>query len=152
MYYITKEKKQILEKELKNLKEVRRKEIAEKLDEAKALGDLKENAEYAEARREQGEIEDRISEIEEILKNSKIVERKQTDFIEIGSVVELKKNNSKNTVTYEIVGVKEVDIFQNKISFLSPLGKELMGKKKGDKFDFTTPSGKKVKYEIVNIK
>jgi len=153
-YKITKEKLKSLKEELDYLKNVKRAEIAQKLDEAKALGDLKENAEYHEARNEQSKVEDRIAEIEEILDDYEIIKHKKGDKVEIGSEVKLekKKKRKKEEVTYNIVGIKEVDVFNNRISFLSPLGKELMGKKKGDEFVFTNLDGEEVKYKILDIK
>ncbi len=148
-YYLTKEKKKELEKELKELIGKGRKDIAERLDEAKELGDLKENAEYHQAREDQGKMEARIEEIEVVLKESEIIQHKNKDIIEIGSKVELKKDGKKKN--FEIVGRQEVDILLGKIAFDAPLSKYLLGKKKGDKFIFEAPNGDKVNYEILKV-
>jgi transcription elongation factor GreA len=148
-YYLTKEKKAELEAELKELLNKGRKEIAERLDDAKALGDLKENAEYHQAREDQGKMEARIEELEVILKEAEIIKHKNTGEIEVGSKVEVKKDGKKKE--FEIVGRQETDIFSGKIALDSPLAKELIGKKKGDKFTFLAPNGKKVEYEIVKV-
>jgi len=148
-YYLTIEKKKELEIELKNLTTSGRKEIAERLDEAKALGDLKENAEYHQSRDDQGKMEARIRELEAMLKESEIIKHPKGDKVEIGSRVEMKKDGKK--INYEIVGRAEVDILNNKIPLDSPLAKEMMGKKEKDIFIFETPNGKKYNYEILKI-
>ncbi|HIP34087.1 MAG TPA: transcription elongation factor GreA [Bacteroidia bacterium] len=148
-YYVTKEKKIELEAELKKLINSGRKEISERLDESKALGDLKENAEFHQAREDQGKMEARIEELEVILKESEIVEHKNKGEVEVGAKVEVKKDGKKKI--FEIVGRQEVDISTGKIALDSPLAKELIGKHKGDKFTFLTPGGDKVDYEILKV-
>lgn len=138
--YLSKEKYAELKQELAYLTHERRKEIAESLEAAKALGDLSENAEYHAAREAQVAVEERIMQIEEILKNAVIMTAKhKTDSVGIGSVVTVKKG--KEEKTYTIVGSEEADIAQGKISNQSPLGKAIFGKKKGDTFTYTTPQG-----------
>jgi transcription elongation factor GreA len=149
-HYLSKEKYRELEGELKYLKTVRRKEIAENLEFAKSLGDLSENAEYQEAREEQAKVEDRIATIEEILKNADIVEDHHSIVAELGSFVVIKKEDEKTELRYHIVGSEEANIKENKISNESPMGKALLGKRKGDVFTVTTPRGQ-TRYTVLNI-
>jgi len=149
--YLTKEKHQELQSELDNLKKVKRKEVAENLEYAKSLGDLSENAEYHEARELQANIEDRISKLELILKSAIIVSDRHTDTVGIGSTVVVKRDKNDQTSTFTIVGSEEVDVKSGKLSMNSPLGGALLGKKKGENFSFTAPSGM-VNYKIVDIK
>ncbi len=148
--YLTQEKFDELTKELDTLKTVRRNEIAADLEYAKSLGDLSENAEYHEAREAQAEVEDRIAKLDLLLKNASIVSTHSKDKVTVGSVVTVKKGGSKEDHQYMIVGSEEADLAKNKISFNSPLGNSLVGKKKGDSFEFKTPKGE-VKYTIVSI-
>ena len=148
--YVSKEKYKELGKELEYLKTTRRKEIADKLEFAKSLGDLSENAEYHEAREDQAGTEKRILELEEILKNAQVVERHHSEAVEIGSVIVVKKTGGREEKKYQIVGSEEADTVTGKISYLSPLGSALMGKKKGDKVSFQSPAGK-VEYVVVEI-
>jgi len=137
--YVSREKYQELQKELETLMHVKRKEIAEKLEAAKALGDLSENAEYHAAREEQAGLEERIMELELILKNAQIVSKSKKDYVGIGSKVVIEKGGKKHT--YAIVGSEEADAASGKISNKSPLGESLIGKKKGESFSFLTPGG-----------
>ncbi len=147
--YLTKEKFSALSSELENLKTVRRKEIAQDLEYAKSLGDLSENAEYQEAREAQSNIEDRINKIESILKNALIVSGHTVDVVTIGSKIVLRKENTKEDSEYTIVSSEEADLSSGKLSYTSPLGAELMGKKKGQTFDFKSPKGI-IPYTIVD--
>jgi transcription elongation factor GreA len=148
--YLSKEKLKELQIELEDLKTVKRKDIIEKLEYAKSLGDLSENAEYQEAREAQGVLEDRIAVLEGMLKSAVIVSHKQGDTVSIGSTVTLAKKGSNDTVTYEIVGSEESDVANKKISNRSPLGESLMGKKTGETFTFEAPGGE-VTYTIKKI-
>ncbi len=148
--YITEEKKQALQDELKNLRTFKRKEILEALESAKALGDLSENAEYHQAREDQGKTEDRINQIEYMLQSSVVVKKHQSSKVEIGTTVIIKKDGSKDNVTYSVVGAEEADMMQNKISNKSPLGEALFGKKKGDVVSINTPKGL-AKYTLIDI-
>jgi len=148
--YITEEKKQALQDELNHLKTVKRKEILESLEAARALGDLSENAEYHQAREDQGKTEDRILQIEHMLKSSIIVRKHSSTNVEIGTTVKVKKENLKEEITYSIVGAEEADMTNHKISNKSPLGEALFGKKKGDVISIKTPKGL-VKYTLVDI-
>jgi transcription elongation factor GreA len=148
--YLTKEKFDALSAELENLKTVRRKEIAQDLEYAKSLGDLSENAEYQEAREAQSSIEERISKIESILKTALIVSGHTTEVVTIGSKIVIKKESSKEPVEYVMVSSEEADVSVGKLSYASPLGEILMGKKKGQTFDFKSPKGN-ITYTIVSI-
>jgi len=148
--YITEEKKKALFEEINHLKTVKRKEILEALESAKALGDLSENAEYHQAREDQGKTEDRINQIEYMLQSAVVVKKHSSSKVEIGTTVLVRKENSKDTITYSIVGAEEADMTHNKISNKSPLGEALFGKSKGDVVNITTPKGI-VKYTLVEI-
>lgn len=150
--YLTPEKFDELKKELEHLKTVRRKEIAESLEYARSLGDLSENAEYQEARDMQAAIEERIAHLEKTIKEAKIVsdKDKQGDVVSLGSVVTIQKDKDKDKKEYTIVGSEEANIHDRKLSYLSPLGEALMGKSKGDEFEFETPVGKK-KYKVLKV-
>lgn len=147
MYKITKEGKAELEQELEQLKG-RRGEIADKIAEARDYGDLSENAEYDAAREEQGLVETRIAEIEDIVQNAEIIVSAKKGVVGLGSVVELKKGDK--TVTYTVVGPVEADPLQGKISNESPIGEALMGKKVGETVVITTPKGE-IEYEVITV-
>ncbi len=148
--YITEDKKKSLIEELNTLKTVKRREILESLEAAKALGDLSENAEYHQAREDQGKTEDRINQIEYMLQSAVVVKKHHSTKVEIGTTVSVKKEGSKEAVTYSIVGAEEADMSVNKISNKSPLGEALFGKSKGDVVTITTPKGQ-VKYTLLEI-
>lgn len=146
-YQITAEGKRELEQELAELKP-RRSEVAEKIAEARDFGDLSENAEYDAAREEQGLLETRIAEIEDILNNADIIKSSGRKVVGLGSRVELK--TGKKTVTYTVVGPVEADPLEGKISNESPIGIALVGKKLGDAVTITIPKGD-VTYEITDV-
>jgi transcription elongation factor GreA len=148
--YITKEKRAQLEAELADLQGPRRKEILESLAYAKSLGDLSENAEYHQAREEQGKLEERIKKIEQVLQSSEVVKGGGGDIIEIGSRVVVQKEGTKDEKTYVIVGSEEANMAEGKISNRSPFGEALFGKKKGDNVSFKTPNGV-VNYKIIKV-
>ena len=141
-----------LEEELQELRTVRRKEIAQKIKEAREQGDLSENAEYDAAKDEQKEIEARINELEEILKNAEIVRSDEVgkDKVNIGCVVTVKRVESGDVQTFKMVGSTEADFLNNKISNESPIGSAMMGAKVGDVVEAETPSGS-FKMEILEI-
>ena len=147
LYQITDEGKTELEAELQELKG-RRGAIADKIAEARDFGDLSENAEYDSAREEQGLVESRIAEIEDILLNAELIRGGKTSKVSLGSKVELK--TGKKTVAYTVVGPVEADPLEGKISNESPIGGALMGKKVGETATITTPKGSTT-YEIVSI-
>jgi len=147
LFQITEAGKKELEAELDELKS-RRGAIADKIAEARDYGDLSENAEYDAAREEQGLVESRIAEIEEILLNAEIIKASGRTAVGLGSKVELK--TGKKTVTYTVVGSVEADPLEGKISDESPIGVAVFGKKVGEHATITTPKGE-VTYEIVKI-
>ncbi len=149
--YITIQKKTELEKELETLIKVSRKEVAEALEYAKSLGDLSENAEYHQAREDQARLEDRILEVQNILKNAVIAERHHSNIVEVGAVVHVKKKSARTEQVFILVGSEEVDIENGKISNESPLGVALLGTKVGDVAIFTNPKGEEVTYTVVSI-
>ena len=146
-YQITKSGKEELETELEELKS-RRGAIADKIAEARDYGDLSENAEYDAAREEQGIVESRIAEIEEILQNADIISGGKGSTVGLGSKVELK--SGKKTIVYTVVGPVEADPLEGKVSNESPIGLALTGKKVGDQAVVTTPKGD-ISYEVVTI-
>jgi transcription elongation factor GreA len=148
--YLTRSKFNEFSKELKELKTIKRKEIAEQLNYARSLGDLSENAEYKEAREKQGAMESRIRELDAIVENAEIIKGNKSGIAELGSEVSLAKGTSKEKITYTIVGSAEADMASMKISHESPLGSSMMGKEKGDSFELTTPGGK-MKYKIIKV-
>ncbi|MFA6184470.1 MAG: transcription elongation factor GreA [Parcubacteria group bacterium] len=150
MKLITKEGLKKLDEELNDRQTRIRQEIARAIKEAKEQGDLSENAEYSEAKRQQAENESRIAILESTIKNSQIVDDSaSTDgFIKIGSDVGVKFNNKE--VTFHIVGASEADPSNFRISNESPLGKALLGKKEGDITKVETPTGA-VKYTILKV-
>lgn len=149
--YLSQEKYDEIVKELEELKTVKRKEIADALEYARSLGDLSENAEYQEAREDQAKLESRISELKEIIKNAQIISDKHGSTVTIGSVVTVKSTKGGDKREFTVVGSAEADFSQNKLSNDSPLGKCVLGKKKGDEVDCNTPKGL-VKYEILSVK
>lgn len=150
MEYLTPEKKTELEKELEHLKSVRRKEIADALEYAKSLGDLSENAEYHQAREDQANCEERISHIEQILKNAVVMTEHKSGFVEVGTQVTVLKKGDKDSRNFTIVGSEEADSLSGKISNESPLGKAILGRVKGDTVSFVTPKGE-MTYTIKSI-
>ena len=142
------------EDELQDLKVNRRREIAQKIKEAREQGDLSENAEYDAAKDEQRDIELRIEEIDKILKNAEVVDEEDVDLdaISIGCTVLLRDIEFDEEMEYKIVGSTEADCLNGKISNESPVGVALIGSKEGDQVEVETPSGEMVKYEILSIK
>ncbi len=140
------------EEELEELKVVRRQEVAQKIKEARAQGDLSENAEYDAAKDEQRDIEARIEELEKILKNAEVVVEDEVDLarINIGCKVKVKDLTDNETLEYRIVGSTEANSLQNKISNESPVGKALIGAKKGDTVSVETQAGV-FKYKVMGI-
>lgn len=146
VYQITEAGRKELEAELEELKS-RRGDIADKIAEARDYGDLSENAEYDSAREEQGLVETRIAEIEDILMNAEEIKTRKSNKVQLGSTVEL-KNGAK--AVYTLVGPVEADPLNGKISNESPLGVALMGKVVGDDVTISTPKGDTT-YTVVAI-
>ncbi len=141
-----------LEQELTHLKTVRRREIASRIKQAIAYGDLSENSEYDEAKNEQAFIEGRIVSLENMLKNAKIIDDEDitTDVVSIGTTVKLLDIEFDEVIEYTIVGSAEADPSQNKISNESPVGRNLIGKTKGAEVEVAIPDGV-IKFKILEI-
>ena len=143
-----------LKKELEELKHIKRPKIVEAIAEARAHGDLKENAEYHAAKDEQAKIEGRIIEINDLIARANVIDVTQLekkDNVIFGSTVDLVDLENKKKKTYKIVGKDEADLTKNFIYFKSPVGKALIGKNKKDLITVTTPSGEK-NFEIIKVK
>ena len=139
--YLTNEGFLEIEEELNHLKEVKRPEVIKALKDARALGDLSENAEYDAARNEQAIVEGRIAELEKILETAELIEKKDTDKVGLGTTVTIKYEEEDDVEEYRIVGSKEADPSNNKISNESPLAKAIMGAKIGDICTVESPNG-----------
>jgi len=150
--YLTHAKYEELLKELKRLKKVDRRKIATEIAIARDKGDLRENAEYDAAKEKQGHIEKRIAELEDKLTRVAIVDDLELDTskVNIGASVELQDLNTKEKMTYHLVGPDEADYEQDKISVASPVGKALLGHKKGEKVKIQVPAGV-LEYKITAI-
>ncbi len=143
-----------LKKELENLKNIKRPEIIKAIAEARAHGDLKENAEYHAAKDEQGKIEGRVNQINYLFANANVIDvtkLEKKDSVIFGSTVDLIDLESNQKKTYKIVGKDESDIKKNFIYFRSPIAKALIGKNKKDLVTVKTPAGEK-NFEIVEVK
>ena len=142
-----------LEKELEQLKTVKRKEISDKIAEARSYGDLSENSEYDEAKNEQAIVEARIAEIEVTLKNVVILDESELvkDVISLGSNVKVYDEEFEEELEYVIVGSTEADLDLGKISDESPVGKALIGKKVGDVAEAILPNGDTAKFKVISI-
>ena len=138
-----------IEEELDELKRVKRPEVINAIKEARALGDLSENAEYHSAREEQAIIEGRIQELEYMIDHAVIINEEASDKVRIGSTIVIKYVGEEDTEEYKIVGSTEADPFEDKISNESPIAKALMGKKKGDIVTVESPNGK---YDVKIVK
>lgn len=139
--YLTSEGFLKLEEELNELKTVKRPDIINAIKEARALGDLSENAEYHSARENQGKLEARIKEIEYTLEHATIIENNNDGKVKIGSVITIKYEEDNEEEEYSIVGTNEADPFLNKISNESPIAVAVIGKKAGDKVSVESPNG-----------
>jgi transcription elongation factor GreA len=148
--YLTQSKYDEFKKELEMLKSEKRTEIAKQLEYAKSLGDLSENAEYHEARNAQAVVEDRINHLEVLLRSASIVSSHNTDTVNVGTQVTLKRDDDGSKKVFTIVGSEESDATSGKISVRSPLGSAALGKKKGESFSFSTPSGT-MTYKVLDI-
>lgn len=142
-----------LEDELQDLKVNRRKQVAVKIKEAREQGDLSENAEYDAAKDEQRDIELRIEEIDNILKNAEVVVEEDVDVnvINVGCKVKIRDLDFDEEMEYKIVGSTEADCLNGKISNESPVGMALIGSKAGETIEIETPTGEMVRYEILEI-
>ena len=150
--YLTHEKLIELEKELKELKTTGRKEMAQRIAEARSYGDLSENAEYDAAKEAQGHMELKISKMEEMLSKAKVLDTSKLpkDEIHILSTTEVKNLKNKKVYKYTLVSEEEADLQHGKIAISSPVGSALMGAKKGDTVDAIVPAGI-IQFKILNI-
>ena len=140
--YVTNEGLEQMKQELEDLIQVKRPEVIKALKEARALGDLSENAEYDAARQEQAQTEARIKELESMIEHAVIIENVDTNEVSIGTKVTIEYVDDDDTEEYSIVGVKEADPFNNKISNESPIARAILGKKIGDIVSVDSPNGK----------
>ena len=144
---------ELLQSELKHLKSVERPQVIQSISEARAHGDLKENAEYHAAKEQQGFIEGRIKECEGKLSNLQVIDVTAVNAngkIVFGSTVELLDVSTNKEIVYKIVGEDEADIKQGLISFTSPISRALIGKNEGDEIVFSAPGGEK-EYEVISV-
>ncbi|MDP3963581.1 MAG: transcription elongation factor GreA [bacterium] len=148
-HFVTEEGLQKLKEEFEQLK-IRRLEIAKSIEEAKQLGDLSENASYTEALEAQSFNEGRIVELEDLIRNASIIEKQFTETVELGTTVEVEVNGGDRR-SYAIVGSQEANPAEGRISNESPIGRALLGKRKGDAIDVKTPKGM-MGYKVVSIK
>jgi len=148
--YVTQEGLEEIKKELDVLKLERRPEVIQALKDARAMGDLSENAEYDAARNEQAIVEGRIAELEAMLEHAVVIEKVDTDVVSIGTRVTLEYVGDDDTEEYSIVGSTEADPFANKISNESPIAKAIMGLSVGDIVSVDSPNGK-YDVKILNI-
>lgn len=148
--FLTKEGYEKLKKELETLKQKLMFDIAERIKEARELGDLSENSEYQEAKNEQGRIAARVNELENMLSKAEVIESLGTNSVNIGNWVIIKNLSTGEEKKIQIVTPHEADVFQNKISIESPLGRALVGKKVGETVKIKAPNGA-FKYEIIGI-
>jgi transcription elongation factor GreA len=150
--YVTVEGLQELKEELKELKEVKRPALAERLHFAIKQGDLSENADYIAAKEEQGFLEGKIREIEEKIRNAEVIDRSKTAVGEVGlgAKVTVKEEGYDATEVYHVVGATEADPAKGKISNESPLGQALMGHEEGDIVEVRAPAGT-LRFKIVDV-
>ena len=143
-----------LKQEIEELSTNKRREVAERIRIAREFGDIAENAEYDDAKNDQMLLEHRIARLEEQLRNARVIEKKEisSDVVSVGSTVRLRDVDAKQTVEYYIVGSAEANPSENKLSNESPVGKAIMGHKKGETVEVTTPRGARLKYKILEIK
>ncbi|MDO8584598.1 MAG: transcription elongation factor GreA [bacterium] len=147
--YLSPERLEELKAELNELKTTKRIEVADRLKRAKELGDLSENSEYFEAREEQAQVESRIFEVEDIIKNASVISKTTSRTkVEVGSTIEVTKDGEK--MKFTIVGSNETDPESGKISNESPLGKAFLGREPGESVKVKTPKGE-VMYKIAKI-
>ena len=150
-YYVTEEGLADMKKELEYLKMEKRPAVIEALKEARALGDLSENAEYDAARNAQSDTENRIVTLEKMIEKAEVIKNTGTGAVSIGNTVKIESVEDSDVEEYSIVGVKEADPFANKISNESPIARAIIGLKKGEIATVTSPNGD-YKVKILDIK
>jgi transcription elongation factor GreA len=143
-----------LKQELDVLRGDRRREIAERIRTAREFGDIAENAEYDDAKNQQAMLEHKIAQLEERLAHARVIDTSEVDtsVVSVGSVVRLRDVDAKETIEYHIVGSAEANPAEQKLSNESPVGKAIIGRKKGETVEVTTPRGSVVKFKIMEIK
>jgi transcription elongation factor GreA len=143
-----------LKQEIEYLSNAKRREVADRIRIAREFGDIAENAEYDDAKNEQALLEARIQKLEERLRDARVIDRSDVakDVVSIGSHVRLKDMDANETVEYHIVGSAEANPAEHKLSNESPVGRAIMGHKKGETVEVTTPRGGSLKYKILDIK
>jgi transcription elongation factor GreA len=142
-----------LKEEIDHLSSAKRREVADRIRIAREFGDIAENAEYDDAKNEQALLEHRIATLEERLRNARVIDKKEIakDVVSIGSHVKLRDVDAKRTVEYHIVGSAEANPAENKLSNESPVGKAIIGHKKGETVEVSAPRGS-LKFKILEIK
>jgi transcription elongation factor GreA len=150
---ITKEGLAKLQSEVEYLTTVKRREIAGRIKEAREFGDISENSEYDDAKNEQALLEQRIAQLEERLRRAKVVDRRKidTDSVGVGVVVHVKDQKSGDSQKFQIVGSAEANLAEQKLSNESPIGKALLGHKRGDVVTIDVPRGPKKKLKVTKI-
>ncbi len=149
---VTPEGHEKLQDELKHLTETRRREVADRIRQAREFGDLSENSEYDDAKNEQGLLERRISELQRRIRNAKVVDPTESDAnsVDVGTKVALKAAGEEKERTFQIVGANESDPSTGKLSHASPVGRAVLKRRVGEKVTVSTPRGA-TEYEIVNV-
>ncbi len=142
-----------LKEEIELLSTVKRREVAERIKQAREFGDIAENSEYDDAKNEQAMLEHRIATLEERLKSARVIEKRDvtTDVVSVGTIVRLRDVDAKETIEYTIVGSAEANPAEYKLSNESPVGKAIIGHKKGETVEVAAPRGS-LKYKIMDIK
>ena len=143
-----------LKEEIEHLSSHKRREVAERIRVARQFGDITENSEYDDAKNDQALLEHRIAVLEERMAHARVITKKDVakDVVSVGSHVKLRDVSAKETVEYHTVGSAEANPAEHKLSNESPVGKAIIGKKKGETVEVTTPRGKALKYKIMDIK
>jgi transcription elongation factor GreA len=142
-----------LKEEIEHLSTVKRREVAERIKEAREFGDISENSEYDDAKNEQAMLEARIASLEEKLRSASVIDASELDsnVVRVGSQVSVKDEGSGKSLKYTIVGSTEANPSENRLSNESPVGKALLGRKKGDSVKVTLPNGKSRELKITKI-
>lgn len=151
---LTAEGYETLKQELDTLRTEGRRNVAERIRVAREFGEIAENAEYDDAKNEQAMLEHKIAQLEERLGNARVIDTSDVDtsVVSIGSVVRLRDVEARETVEYHIVGSAEANPADRKLSNESPVGRAILGRKKGETVEVTTPRGSTIKFKIMEIK
>jgi transcription elongation factor GreA len=143
-----------LTQELELLRTDKRREVADRIRVAREFGEIAENAEYDDAKNEQAMLEHKIAQLEERLLNARVIDTADVDtsVVSVGSVVRLRDVDAKETIEYHIVGSAEANPAEHRLSNESPVGRAILGRKKGETVEVQTPRGSKIKFKIMEIK